>query len=49
MFGLTFICNHTASESPEPVNGQAFQAYDATGDGSLNIEELRQTLKAESF
>ena len=26
---------------------QAFQTYDATGDGSLNIEELRKALKAE--
>ena len=25
---------------------QAFQTYDATGDGSLNIEELRKALKA---
>lgn len=30
-------------------NFQAFQTYDASGDGSMNIEELRKTLKAVCF
>ena len=30
-------------------NCQAFQTYDATGDGSLNIEELRKALKAANL
>jgi len=38
------ILRETGEAREERIK-KAFQAYDATGDGSLNIEELRQTLK----